>query len=1197
MADDAIGYATLQVIPSMRGTTNSLEKEFGGLFGGLGKKAGKQLGSDVADGMRSSKAEVEKAAKVLTDATEKAAAAQGKVADAAGKVRVAEAKLEELREKGKATKSQIAAAEERYAKSLRDSGTASKAAEKAAKAVEQARKAAADAAGKGSEDGAASGEKFGGSFLEGVKGKLSNLTGAGGKGGLIGGTIGAALSLAGLSGAGLFAAALQSGLQRQQALDLTQARLGVDDATMAKIGTAAGRAYVSTFGESVAANADTARVAIQSGLLDKDATAQETQAVIEQLSGVSEIMGEEIPAVARAAGQAVKTGMADNATDAMDLFVASSQSGLNVSEDLLDTVTEYGTQFRKLGIDGPEAMGLINQAVKGGARDSDVAADAIKEFAIRAVDGSDSTTKAFEQLNLSADEISGKFAEGGTAAHDATQQIFDGLRNIQDPLVRGQVAVALFGTQWEDLGGAFDKFDLSTAAASLGQVGGAAETALNKISGNAASSIEGAKRSIEQSTDAISSALAKAFGPELAKVADWVTEHQPEILGFFGKLVDGVFAAGDAILGMTSTGLRAFASFADGAGQSIAAVVKPLGLVTEVFGKLTGSKSMETLGKGLSNLDVAFGKASSTARSLADGIDDSARPALDRLRGSVGDSIASAQQSELMFRALGDTVATLPDGHTIVIQDNSPETQARLAELGLKIEQIPGTKDFKVVANTAEGQGIIDSFVQANTGRKIPMTAEVALGAITGDPAAVAQVQQQVGGTNALWPDTKADGGISRGAQISSRPVLWAEAGPEAYIPLSPGKRDKSVPIWVEVGRRLGLLTAMAAGGIIPGKSFARSMEGVPYEMGGFSRSSIDCSGMVSAGVNAAFGRSAFDGRMSTVTEGDWLASMGAESGLGAVGSGDISVGWYDNGGGPNGHTAMTLGDGTNVESRAGDGVVVGSAARGANDPMFDHQMHFPEALLQGGDLGKGSTAPSSGSTPGGTGGTPSGTGASGLGLGASTGGSSGASSGGGGGSTGGGNPLTGGSRLPIGASIPVWVDNMPATGFGGGGTGVGGSSLTGGGATPAGPSAIQATDVPGAAGVERLDTGPVQPSEPQDHPLKGLPLTGELFNGQMPWYVASSPEQALANLGVQAGQLSQRTASDVLGYFTNGDNLKEMLGTAIGVAGMGAVGGGGAPQMVVNNTGMDPKSAAQAVERVWRRRTLATQRSGGFGR
>lgn len=54
-----------------------------------------------------------------------------------------------------------------------------------------------------------------------------------------------------------------------------------------------------------------------------------------------------------------------------------------------------------------------------------------------------------------------------------------------------------------------------------------------------------------------------------------------------------------------------------------------------------------------------------------------------------------------------------------------------------------------------------------------------------------------------------ANGGIldnARSASINEgSAVLWAEAGPEAYIPLSSNKRAKSLEIWAETGKRLGV--------------------------------------------------------------------------------------------------------------------------------------------------------------------------------------------------------------------------------------------------------------------------------------------------------------------------------------------------------------------------------------------------------
>ncbi|AWB84773.1 phage tail tape measure protein [Corynebacterium liangguodongii] len=68
--------------------------------------------------------------------------------------------------------------------------------------------------------------------------------------------------------------------------------------------------------------------------------------------------------------------------------------------------------------------------------------------------------------------------------------------------------------------------------------------------------------------------------------------------------------------------------------------------------------------------------------------------------------------------------------------------------------------------------------------------------------------------------------GNARQASINEgSAVLWAEAGPEAYIPLSSNKREQSLEIWAETGKRLGvdvlsMLNLIGAGlpGLLQGK-------------------------------------------------------------------------------------------------------------------------------------------------------------------------------------------------------------------------------------------------------------------------------------------------------------------------------------------------------------------------------------------
>lgn len=267
------------------------------------------------------------------------------------------------------------------------------------------------------------GSSTGGSFIAGFAPRVASL---GAKGGPIGAAL-AGVAVLGLAAGAVLANAIADGMQQEATQDLIQAKLGVDEATARRIGEAAGAAYSNAWGESVGSNMDGLRAAIQAGLLTGEEDTGTFQSTIEQLNVVSEMMGEEIPAVARAAGQSVKNGIAKDATEAFDLLVQSQKNSLNVSEDLLDSQVEYSTQLRALGLEGEEGWALVAQGVKGGARDTDVVIDALKEFKIRATDGTAVAADGFEKLSLNSELWTTAMNEGGEASRNAMADALRGL--------------------------------------------------------------------------------------------------------------------------------------------------------------------------------------------------------------------------------------------------------------------------------------------------------------------------------------------------------------------------------------------------------------------------------------------------------------------------------------------------------------------------------------------------------------------------------------------------------------------------------------------------------------------------------------------------------------------------------------------------------------------------------------------------
>ncbi|MFI5778141.1 phage tail tape measure protein [Nocardia sp. NPDC051570] len=830
---------------------------------------------------------------------------------------------------------------------------------------------------------ASAGSSMGDSFVGGFAGKLQGL---GGKGGPI------AMALVGVAGVGVaagavLAGAIADGMQMEKDAALIQARLGVSDETMTVIGTAAGDAFSTGWGESVTTNMEAAQAAIESGLLNGTETAGQMQPVIEKLTVVSDLLGEDIPSVARSAGQAIKNGIAKDGTEAFDLLVRAQQNQLNVSHDLLDSFDEYSTELRALGLVGAEGWALVAQGVKAGARDTDVVIDSLKEFKLRVTDGTAEGAAGFDKLGVSAADAQKAMASGGEAARDMMAQLLRGLQKLEDPQDRYNAALALFGTKFEDIQGAAFALNLDTAVQQFGDVAGAADKATQTIGDTTAHRFEAAKNSITSAMDDVKFSIAEAFGPTLQQAADWVSVHRPEIISFFTHLADAGLACLDGLITFGSGALRMFATLQEGIGDSMGKALDVLGGFSSKLGgiikHIPGMRGVGEAIEGGGNAAQWYGQqmdqAADRARALADKLDP-AKPSIDSIRESVRSAGEQASGAAEMTRLLGGAISDIPDGRTVTVTALTDEAKRNLEAFGFKVENLPdGTST--IVAQTDQAQKVLDQFIAHNSDRKITTyttneirdvrvqaTRNVGLdpsdGLVQGPITMPDGTNRAAGGVDL---DRYADGKLPDTAEIkpaTGRLVQWAEpeTGGEAFIPLAQSKRSRSMNILSDVAKRFGYdLLRFADGGITVGTvgqnglagatAYANTMAGTPYALGGFGPDGIDCSGLVSAVVNKAMGRYAYDSRMSTGSEGAWLTNLGAQLGKGAAGT--LRLGWTTQGA-AGGHTAGTFPDGTNFESNGNQGVVIGGKV-GADDPMFTDHAFFP----LGGDAGTAAGVPS----------------------------------------------------------------------------------------------------------------------------------------------------------------------------------------------------------------------------------------------
>jgi cell wall-associated NlpC family hydrolase len=141
---------------------------------------------------------------------------------------------------------------------------------------------------------------------------------------------------------------------------------------------------------------------------------------------------------------------------------------------------------------------------------------------------------------------------------------------------------------------------------------------------------------------------------------------------------------------------------------------------------------------------------------------------------------------------------------------------------------------------------------------------------------------------------------------------------------------------WASRAQAFAALGRMVGG---PALSWARSQAGKPYIWGGVGPRGYDCSGFMSAIANVIRGLSPFR-RLGSTGTFPWPGFV--------RGMGNFSIGSFR---GSPGHMAGTL-NGVNVESRGGQGVVVGPGARGARNGLFGGNVWHLKGYARGGAIG-----------------------------------------------------------------------------------------------------------------------------------------------------------------------------------------------------------------------------------------------------
>ena len=349
--------------------------------------------------------------------------------------------------------------------------------------------------------------------------------------------VGAGVAAVGTATAGVL---VNLGNGYNKAVNQISAATGTTGKELEQLGQIAQNVYSHNFGDSLEDVADGISVVRQNTQL----MGEELQAATEAGFALRDTFGYDLSESARTASALMKNFSID-ANTAYNIIATGAQKGADQNGDLLDTLNEYSTQYAALGLSADQFVNGLIAGAEAGVFSIDKVGDAVKEFNIRAKDGSKSTTSAFATLGLKASTTMQAFAKGGDTAQKTFFQVIEALEAMKDPVQKNQTAVALFGTQYEDL----EKTVLPVLA-SMEDASKDAYDALGEINEikykDLGSALQGMKRTIEGAL--IPSASKIASGPmmsamqELQKMANDLAKSikAGEYDSVFAGIADGI---------------------------------------------------------------------------------------------------------------------------------------------------------------------------------------------------------------------------------------------------------------------------------------------------------------------------------------------------------------------------------------------------------------------------------------------------------------------------------------------------------------------------------------------------------------------------------------------------------------------------------------------------------------------------------
>lgn len=355
----------------------------------------------------------------------------------------------------------------------------------------------------------------------------------------------AAVAALGTALVGIGTVAFSAASEAEQGIRNLQAGLGITEEAARQLGDEAIEVFTNNFTGSIAeASSAIEEAARQLGdFVDPSELGELASGAL----AVSDVFGQDYPQVLNSARTLMDTfGLSGQ--QALDFIAKGNQEGLNTTGDLLDSIGEYSNLYAESGFSADQFFSSMHTGLQGGVLGTDKIADSFKEFGLRIMGGSEDIDNFLASAGINMNDLYNGLKDGSITVADAYDLIIPKLQAMDDPINQNAAGVALFGTQWEDLG-ASAVLGVSLSATSLADMAGATDSLNTKY----------------DSLGAMGETLWRRFqvaliplGAEMLNLANMVMPHVVTVFSWFEGVLPGWLEMGKAaVRGFTTlvTGL------------------------------------------------------------------------------------------------------------------------------------------------------------------------------------------------------------------------------------------------------------------------------------------------------------------------------------------------------------------------------------------------------------------------------------------------------------------------------------------------------------------------------------------------------------------------------------------------------------------------------------------------------------------